>query len=156
MASPTAGPELAIVRSWLVDTGPLVAYLDARDRAHGEVAACLDSFSGQLSTTSAVVTETMHFVAASPAGPRLLSEFVAASGLRIFDYSQAVPLGEAAALMEKYADTPMDYADATLVLLAETLGVLDVLTLDRRGFSIYRTRNRKPLRLVLDQPSDAG
>jgi hypothetical protein len=52
--------------------------------------------------------------------------------------------------MEKYDDTPMDFADATLVLLAEALQVRDVLTLDRRGFSTYRTTKRHAFRLVLD------
>jgi len=55
----------------------------------------------------------------------------------------------AAQLMDKYADTPMDFADATLVLAAGDLGVTDVLTLDRRGFSTYRTAKRKAFRLVL-------
>jgi hypothetical protein len=52
--------------------------------------------------------------------------------------------------MEKYSDTPMDFADATLVLLAEALGIEDTLTLDRRGFATYRTRNGRPLSSVLD------
>ena len=47
-------------------------------------------------------------------------------------------------------DTPMDYADGTLVLLAEALNVHEVATLDRRGFSTYRTRRNRSLRLVLD------
>ena len=52
--------------------------------------------------------------------------------------------------MEKYADTPMDYADSTLVLLAEHLKCFDILTLDRRGFSTYRTTRNQAFRLVLD------
>jgi predicted nucleic acid-binding protein len=135
----------------LVDTGPLVAYLDASDSAHGDVAACMDAFSGQLATTSAVITEAMHLVAANREGPRLLAEFVATSGMQVYDLSRAQELHEAVVLMEKYADAPMDYADATLVLLAEGLNVHEILTLDRRGFTMYRTRRRKPLRLILDQ-----
>jgi uncharacterized protein len=53
--------------------------------------------------------------------------------------------------MGRYANVPMDFADATLVLLAETLGAHDVLTLDRRGFATYRTRRGRALRLVLDR-----
>jgi len=49
----------------------------------------------------------------------------------------------------RFADTPMDYADATLLLLAERSKVLDIATLDRRGFSIYRTPGGKAMRLVL-------
>jgi hypothetical protein len=141
------------MRNWLVDTGPLVAYLDARDPAHDSVAACLDRFTGELSTTSAVVTEAMHFVASSPAGPRLLAEFVAASGLNVVDFTQPEMLFEAADLMDKYSDLPMDFADATLVLLAEQLQILEVLSLDRRGFAVFRTRDRKAFQFVLDHPA---
>ncbi len=59
-------------------------------------------------------------------------------------------LRAAVSLMEQYHDTPMDFADATLLLLAEALHVRDILTLDRRGFSAYRTRERQALRMVLD------
>jgi predicted nucleic acid-binding protein len=68
----------------------------------------------------------------------------------VFDLSAPPELHEAVALMEKYADTPMDFADATLVLLVEALDVRDVLTLDRRGFAAYRTRKGRAMRLVLD------
>jgi uncharacterized protein len=138
------------VKTWLLDTGPLVAYLDVGDPAHVEVAECWDGFSGRFVTTSAVVTEAMYFIGATRAGPRLLAELVAASGLEVADFCAAPDLYAAAALMEKYADTPMDFADATLVLLAEELEVHDILTLDRRGFSAYRTRDRGYFRLVLD------
>jgi predicted nucleic acid-binding protein len=52
--------------------------------------------------------------------------------------------------MERYSDTPMNYTDATLVLLAEALHVYDVLTLDRRGFSTYRAARGKAFRLTLE------
>lgn len=138
------------MKTWLVDTGPLVAYLDAGDPSHTHVAARLDDFSGALATTSAVITEAMHLLGASRDGPRTLAEFVAASGMAVYDLCRPPELNEAAALMEKYADTPMDFADATLVLLAEGLELCEVLTLDRRGFSTYRTRRRRHFQLVLD------
>jgi predicted nucleic acid-binding protein len=139
------------LRAWLLDTGPLVAYLVASEKDHPKVAARLDSFMGQLFTTSAVITEAMHFVAKARQGPTLLSEFVAQSGLQVRDFSEAGELAEAARRMEKYADVPMDYADATLVLLAESLGIFEILTLDRRGFSAYRSSRGKRFSLVLDQ-----
>lgn len=45
--------------------------------------------------------------------------------------------------MEKYKDIPMDFADATLVVLAEETGIDEVLTLDMRGFSAYRIHGIK-------------
>jgi predicted nucleic acid-binding protein len=137
------------VRSLLIDTGPIVAYLDAKERTHIEVSKVLDSFSGQLITTSAVITETMHFVSEVQTGPRLLADFVLASDMHITDFAQPLELRQAADLMEKYSDVPMDYADATLVLLAERLDAYDILTLDRRGFSVYRTSRKQSLNQIL-------
>jgi predicted nucleic acid-binding protein len=136
------------VKTWLLDTGPLVAYLDANDAAHAVVAACLEAFRGQLCTTSAVITEAMYFISIDRRGPTLLAEFVDASNMQVYDCAQPAQVREAALLMKKYSDTPMDFADATLVLLAEQLNVLNVVTLDRRGFSTYRTRRGKSLRMM--------
>lgn len=137
--------------TWLLDTGPIVAYLDAADPAHPHVAAALTPFRGLLVTTNAVITEAMHLLADDPAGPRLLAELVTGSGIRIYDLTQPPELRSAVTLIEKYADTPMDFADATLLLLADALAIFDVLTLDRRGFSTYRTSKGRRLRLVLDE-----
>ena len=138
------------MRVWLLDTGPLVAYLNTRDPDHERVADTLDAFTGRLITTSAVVTESMYFLAQVRRGPALLAEFVADSELQIVDFSGAEDLADAARRMEKYADLPMDYPDATLVLLAERLEIFDVLTLDRRGFKVYRSTKGKRFALVLD------
>ncbi len=51
------------MKIWLIDTGPIVAYLNAKDPDHDRVESRLDLFTGALATTSAVVTETMDFVA---------------------------------------------------------------------------------------------
>lgn len=138
------------MKTWLVDTGPLVAFLDARDPAHDAVVDRWSGHRGRSLTTSAVVTEAMHFVAGHPKGPLHLAELIAAGPIRVDDVCQPAALHEAAQLMQRYADTAMDFADATLVLLADALGERDVLTLDRRGFATYRTPGRKGFRLVLD------
>ena len=136
--------------TWLVDTGPLMAYLDADDPAHTEVALLWDKFTGHLYTTSAVITETMHFVSADPEGAESLAELIDASSMDVYDLTQPPELREAAALMKRYADTPMDFADATLVLLAEAISTYDIFTLDRRGFAVFRTRKNQAFRNVLD------
>ena len=59
-------------------------------------------------------------------------------------------LKRCAHLMSKYSDVPMDYADATLVAVGETLGIRDVLTLDRGGFSVYRYASRGAFRIFPD------
>ncbi len=137
------------MKTWLIDTGPLVAYFDRSDPMHGPVASRLEKFSGQLVTTGAVVTEVMYFLSDAPSGPVSFAELLLVSGIRIVELTQPAHIVAAAELMSKYSDTPMDFADATLVLLAEELGVGEILTLDRRGFTAYRTRKRKGFRLVL-------
>jgi predicted nucleic acid-binding protein len=137
------------LRAWILDTGPLVAYLDASEKQHARVAARLDAFTGQLLTTTAVITEAMHLLATDHRGPALLAEFVAQSGLQIFDFCEAAALADAARRMEKYANIPMDFADATLILLAERLAVLEILTLDYRGFTVFRTSKGKSFSMVL-------
>jgi predicted nucleic acid-binding protein len=148
MATPDQGPQLAM-RTWLIDTGPFIAYISRTDPMHTRVAARVDGFAGQLATTSAVITEVMCFLSGVPAGPVSFAELLLASGTRIAESTQPQHVLAAAELMGKYADTPMDFADATLVQLAEELGVMDILTLDRRGFSRYRTVKGKAFRLVL-------
>jgi predicted nucleic acid-binding protein len=138
------------VKAWLLDTGPLVAYLDTRDRAHVEAGECLDGFTGRLVTTSAVITEAMYFVNRIFEGAEALASFAHAVELLVYDCAQPPQLREADRLMRKYADTPMDFADATLVLLANELRITEIATLDRRGFSTYRTKQGKSFRLVLD------
>ena len=137
--------------SWLLDTGPLVAVLNRRDPDHQACVEALAPFSGRLLTTGAVATEAMHFLGAAPNGAAALTDFLEGSGTEIRDCFSAQSLRAAARLMKKYADIPMDFADATLVLLAEEAKVADVLTLDERGFRSYRFRGSRYFRLVLDK-----
>jgi uncharacterized protein len=139
------------LRRWLVDTGPFVAYLDRTEPRHQEVAVCLDEFAGQLITTSAVVTEVMYFMADGQDGPESFAELLVAGRVEIIECGPPSRVLSAAHLMKKYADTPMDFADATLVSAADRLGVLEILTLDRRGFSTFRTPSGKRFRLVLER-----
>jgi hypothetical protein len=131
-----------------VDTGPFIAYVNRRDPAHAAVAERLDDFTGHLITTGAVITEVMYFVSGVPGGPLAFAELLIASGTQVAEASDPKMVLGAADLMARYADTPMDFADATLVQLADTVGVVDILTLDRRGFSTYRTTKGKAFRLV--------
>jgi predicted nucleic acid-binding protein len=140
------------VKIWLLDTGPIVARLDEDDAAHAAVTAALDSFRGQFITTSAVITEAMYFAANIFEGPASLTQFLELSGTQILDCCQLGELKSAVSVMEKYADAPMDFADATLVHLAGVLRQYSICTLDRRGFSIFRTAAGRHFQLVLDQP----
>lgn len=134
----------------LLDTGPLVAYLDARDPAHPSVVSWFGRYKGRLATTSAVITEAMHFVTGTREGPELIAELMAVTRTGIHGSERASELRAATSLMRRYDHLPMDYADATLLLLADRLEIDDIVTLDRCGFSSYRTPRGKALGLVLD------
>jgi len=137
------------MKTWLVDTGPFVAYVNRTDPAHARVAESLDDFTGQLVTTSAVVTEVMYFLSDVASGPLAFAELLLAADAQIVESTQPAQIAVAARLMKRYADTPMDFADSTLVLLADDIGVTDILTLDRRGFSTYRTPKGRAFRSIL-------
>ena len=134
---------------WLIDTGPIVAYLDRTDPRHRKVTRVLEPFAGRLITTSAVITEAMQLLADARNGPALLARFVEAADVQVMECTDAVQLRRAAGLMRKYADAPMDFADATLVLLADAIATTDIATLDRRGFVIYRTPSGRHFHLVV-------
>ena len=127
-----------------------MAYLDANEPAHEAVADSWDGFTGRLLTTGAVITEAMHFVGGHRSGPGLLLRFLEQSRAEIIECVRLAELRPTVALMQKYADTPMDFADATLVLAAATRELDEVCTLDRRGFSTYRTPGGRAFKLVLD------
>ncbi len=104
----------------------------------------LESTRAVLLSTWPVVTEACHFL--GQAGKRALLAFVRRGGVRM----RATTLEDIPRLDELIAKyRQMDFADATLVLLAEKSGVSDVYTVDRRDFTVYRTRTGRPLRLVL-------
>ena len=128
----------SVVRA-LCDTGPLIALFDLSDEAHARCAAALETFTGGFVTTWPVLAEAFHFVD-RPRDRSLLWNFVLSDVVRVEDI-QATDLGRVRLLMEQYADLPMDFADASLVVLAERLRVFRVFTLDRRGFAIFRPRS---------------
>jgi uncharacterized protein len=136
---------------WLLDTGPLVAALDADDPAHPACRAALEGFAGQLHTTDAVVVEAMHLLGQVRGGPQLLVAFLVESRTEIRPFVELANLERAALLMRKYADIPMDFADASLVLLAQETSVAEILTLDQRGFAVFRFSGQKRFQLVLNR-----
>ena len=131
----------------LLDTGAFVALVDRDEKAHGECVAALESWAGPIATTEAVLTETLYLVGPRWRDQRNAFEFVLRSAFQLVPQS-AKSLQRAAALMERYRNVPMDFADATLVALGEELETDWVFTLDRRGFSTYRLGQRKPFQII--------
>jgi len=134
------------MRSVLFDTGVFVALLDKSEKNHERCVAFLKEFKGKLFTTEPVLTETLYLLGPSIKAQRACIEFLLKGGATLIPQSKE-SLSRASALMEKYEDIPMDFADATLVSLAEEIDVVEVLTLDRRGFSTYRIRGKTAFKI---------
>lgn len=129
----------------LIDTGPLVAWLDRGDQDHARVSAFLAGFQGSLLTTWPVLTEVCHLLPTYIV-PRFLRW--AALSVELHDVP-TVAIADIAVWMEKYHDLPMDLADASLVWLADRVGVVDILTLDKRDFGVYRLSHGRRFHNVL-------
>jgi len=121
----------------LVDTGPLVALFDPADASHQRCKKILASVAEPLCTTVPVLTEAFHLLSPSSVGAQRLMDFVGAQGLSLW-YLDDRTLNRAFALMVRYADRPMDLADASLVVLAEVLRSRKIFTIDRSDFATYR------------------
>ncbi|MCP4493836.1 MAG: PIN domain-containing protein [Gammaproteobacteria bacterium] len=134
----------------LIDTGPLVALFNPRDHDHKACRAILETISEPMLTTEAVLTEVMHLLIPGSRGIEGLMSFV------MSDYLSPVALArsdhqQSFTLMNKYNDLPMDFADATLVAIAEKLKISQVFTLDISDFNAYRIKKGHryyPLELV--------
>ena len=136
----------------LLDTGPLVALLDRSEPDHHLVRNFMTRLKGpRLLTTGAIITEAFYFLSEIENGSASLAAFLDASGTEVRDVFHPDALGTAVGLMNKYADTPMDFPDATLVWTAEQTGTDKVLTLNRRGFSTFRFGKNRRFKLLLDE-----
>ncbi len=132
----------------LCDAGPLIAIIDADEPDHDACLAALDELALPLVTTWPAFTEAMYLLgqAGGITGQRALWSLVHTDRLILADLSTKA-VERSAQLMDKYADRPMDLADATLVALAEEQGHRKVFSLDS-DFHIYRIRGRQRFDVV--------
>jgi predicted nucleic acid-binding protein len=133
----------------LIDTGPLVALVDQRSAEfHKQVGALVQSLPPSLMTTWPCLTEALYLLSQ-------LSGWMGQARLRTYLTSGIVSIHQpgpnewerAFALMEEYRDTPMDFADASLVVLAEQSGARRILTLDS-DFYFYRTHGKEIFEVI--------
>ena len=134
----------------LVDTGALVALFDPDDRWHAHAVAAIAALppGARLVTSLAIITEVTHMLDFDLRNQWAFLDWLVAGGATVRD----IPLEGIAACrarMEKYRDRPMDFADATLVWLAEQEGITSILTLDS-DFLIYKIGRKKLVNLIAD------
>lgn len=123
----------------LVDTGPFVALFDPKDAQHDLCKGILKNIRTPLTTTIPVLTEAFHMLSPESYGSDRLRDFVLKGGVSVF-YLDSVGIERSFELMEQYADHPMDLADASLLVAAESLHSNRIFTLDRHDFETYRIR----------------
>jgi predicted nucleic acid-binding protein len=130
----------------LLDTGALVSLLDRSQRRHREFARFFDDWTGAVVSSEAVLTEATHLLGRLRGGRTTCLDFFLAGGAVLVPMTPA-SLRRARELVNTYEDLPMDFADATLVVLAEELGTNRVFTTDRKDFSVYRIRGRRHFKI---------
>jgi predicted nucleic acid-binding protein len=133
----------------ILDTGPWVALIDRSEARHPDCVEWFKGFSGNIYSTEAVLTEILYLLNFSIIAQGAAMDFVLKSVVEIIP-SNIQSLRKTKNLMKKYADLPMDYADATLVCLAVDTGIQNIATFDKKDFTIYTLPARKKFNLVLD------
>jgi uncharacterized protein len=139
--------DVAMAGSALIDTGAILALLDRRDRWHHRCIDALRQLRLPLWTSEAVLTELFHLVGNNDREVRAAWKFVRSGALTIASTTDDdLPLLDA--LMHQYRDRPMDFADATLVRIAEQESLDLILSIDHDDFDTYRIRGRRRFRIV--------
>ena len=131
----------------LVDTGPIVAYLDRRDHYHQWALSQFSRFPAPYKTCEAVCVEAAHLLSRAGLDPTVVLDLLQLGVLEI-DFAIKTDVERIRALMKKYRDQPMSLADACLVRMAEQHPKSTVLTLDT-DFHIFRKHKRDLIPVII-------
>ena len=135
----------------VADTGFWLALTDNRDPHHEAARLALEKYNQPLITTWCVMTETCYLLL-TRRGAYAQAKFIDTYKSNLFSVfnleSKHGP--EIARLLQKYADLPMDLADASLVILAEHLGHGRIFSTDKRDFNADRWKNTQPFENLLE------
>ena len=126
--------------SVIVDTGPLVALLNRRERHHAWAAKIMDTMEPPIFTCDPVLSEACFLLQDTDGGPDAVMELVA-RGIVRSDFRVMAEVDSVRALMKKFATVPMSLADACVVRMTELDQKSVVLTLDS-DFKVYRRNKR--------------
>lgn len=132
--------------SVVVDTGPIVAWLDADEAHHEWVRSQFDRLRPPLLTCEAVLSEASFLIARIGGDPAVVPDLVA-RGVLAVGGGMGGDAEAVARLMRRYASVPMSLADACLVRLVERTPNATVFTLDE-DFRVYRQARRRLIPLL--------
>lgn len=135
----------------IADAGYWIALFNPRDRWYEKAVAASETYETEgFITTHAVIAEACHLLRQRIHASVMIGLLTAIKLNEIEIYSPPPEsLGRTIQLMKKYQDLPMDYADASMVLLAEELGHGRILSTDLRDFGAYRWKSRNPFQNLL-------
>jgi len=130
----------------ILDTGPLVALLDAGDKAHDWTIRQFQQITGPLLTCEPVLAKVMYLLRSLRPAQEKILEWIE-RGVLLCPFTVADEAVQVRRLWKKYADVPMSLADACLVRMAEKFDDHAICTLDS-DFTVYRKHGRKPISLI--------
>lgn len=130
----------------ILDAGPLVAYFDPGERHHEWSVRQFDRIKPPLLTCEAVLAEALYLIRNNGGKFKRILDFVR-DGLIEVPFRLAEEAEATAMLMGRYANLPMNLADACLVRMAEKRQDIRIFTLDG-GFRIYRRHGRQVIPLI--------
>ncbi len=136
-----------MIHGILVDAGPLVALLHRDDNDHEKCVEAIRNLPEPLLTTWMPVTEAMYLLDFSVKAQAALLEMIERGAISVLQV-ETTDLRTINSLMNKYHDLPMDFADATLVHVANREHIDRIFTLDRRDFSIYRLSSGRVFTII--------
>lgn len=138
--------------NFLIDTGAILALLDKRDRWNPVCSDTLLKLRLPALTSEAVLTEVFHLVRRSRTEMEAVWKFLESGAATMATIAES-ELPQIHALMTRYRDRPMDFADATLVYLADRESINVIFTIDQSEFETYRMKgNRRFQILPLERP----
>jgi hypothetical protein len=135
------------VKNTLVDAGPLIALFDQDDKYHNSVIKFLKQFNGNLLTTWPVITEVAHLLSFNINVQIDFLEWLKREAVTIINLENE-HLDRIIQLSKKYSDVPMDLADSSLIIIAESTGINDIISIDA-DYYIYKTKSKKYLNNLL-------
>lgn len=134
--------------SVVVDTGVFVSAADTDEPRHADCAGQLTGHRGQLVTTAAVVAEAAWLIE-DRLGPAAEARFLTMviNEVRVVDLTKA-DYQRCIELIDRYADMGLGLVDASIVAVAERLGLTTIATLNQRDFRVVRPAHCDAFELV--------
>lgn len=131
----------------VIDTGPIVALLNRRDRHHAWIREVLDTVEPPIFTCEAVVSEACFLLGRIANGQDAVLELLAKNVVKL-DFRMLSEIDALRGLMRRFANVPMSLADACLVRMTELDAQSTVVTLDS-DFRVYRRNRRQVIPTIM-------